>query len=275
MVVKSPKKQVSGRRDGVAESIGRDRGMSGHNKWSTIKHKKGAADAKRGKIFSKLIKEITIAARVGGGDPDGNPRLRTAINAARAANMPKDNIDRAIKRGTGEIAGAAYEEVTYEGYGPGGVAVLVDALTDNKNRTVAEIRHIFEKYGGNLGESGCVAWIFQKKGMVVVPGAGLQEDEVMELALEAGAQDVKHEDDSYEITADPADFEAVKKAVDDRGWKTEMAEITMAPQNTVKLEGKKAEQMLKMMDALDDHDDVQRVFANFDIADEEMMKISA
>ncbi|MGC8908789.1 MAG: YebC/PmpR family DNA-binding transcriptional regulator [Desulfomonilaceae bacterium] len=249
--------------------------MSGHNKWSTIKHKKGAMDAKRGKIFSKLIKEITIAARVGGGDPDGNPRLRTAINAARAANMPKDNIERAIKRGTGEIAGAAYEEVTYEGYGPGGVAVLVDALTDNKNRTVAEIRHIFEKYGGNLGESGCVAWIFQKKGLVVVPAAGLQEDEVMELALEAGAQDVKHEDDSYEITADPSDFEALKKAVEDRGWKTEMAEVTMAPQNTVKLEGKKAEQMLKMMDALDDHDDVQRVFANFDIADEEMMKISA
>ncbi len=249
--------------------------MSGHNKWSTIKHKKGALDAKRGKIFSKLIKEITIAARVGGGDPEGNPRLRTAISAARAANMPKDNIERAIKRGTGEIAGAAYEEVTYEGYGPGGVAVLVDALTDNKNRTVAEIRHIFEKYGGNLGESGCVAWIFQKKGLVIIPAAGIQEDEVMELALEAGAQDVKHDQDSYEITADPADFEAVKKAVEDRGWKIDMAEITMIPQNTVKLEGRKAEQMLKMMDALDDHDDLQRVFANFDIADEEMMKISA
>lgn len=249
--------------------------MSGHNKWSTIKHKKGAMDAKRGKIFSKLIKEITIAARVGGGDPDGNPRLRTAINAARAANMPKDNIDRAIKRGTGEIAGAAYEEVTYEGYGPGGVAVLVDALTDNKNRTVAEIRHIFEKYGGNLGESGCVAWIFEKKGLVVVSAGGLQEDEVMELALEAGAQDVRREDETYEITADPGDFESVKKAVEARGWKIEMAEVTMIPQNTVKLEGKKAEQMLKMMDALDDHDDLQRVFANFDIADEEMMKISA
>jgi len=249
--------------------------MSGHNKWSTIKHKKGAQDAKRGKMFSKLIKEITIAARVGGGDPDGNPRLRTAINAARVANMPKDNIDRAIKRGTGEIAGATYEEITYEGYGPGGVAVLVDALTDNKNRTVAEIRHIFERYGGNLGESGCVAWMFQKKGLVVVPVAELQEDEVMELALEAGAQDVNHDEDSYEITADPADFEAVKKAVEDRGWKIEMAEVTMVPQNTVKLEGKKAEQMLKMMDALDDHEDPQRVFANFDIADEEMMKISA
>lgn len=249
--------------------------MSGHNKWSTIKHKKGAADAKRGKMFSKLIKEITIAARYGGGDPDGNPRLRTAINAARAANMPKDNVDRAIKRGTGEIEGASYEEIVYEGYGPGGVAVLAEALTDNKNRTVAEIRHIFDKYNGNLGESGCVAWMFEKKGIVVVSAEGLNEDIVMELALEAGAQDVSTEGNTYEITTEPADFEAVRTAVEEKGWKVELAEVTMAPQNNVKLDGKKAEQMLKMMDALDDHDDLQRVFANFDISEDEMMKISA
>ncbi len=249
--------------------------MSGHNKWSTIKHKKGAADAKRGKIFSKIIKEITIAARMGGGDPEGNPRLRTVLNAARNANMPKDNIDRAVKRGTGEIAGVTYEEVTYEGYGPGGVAVLVEALTDNKNRTVAEIRHIFDKYNGNLGESGCVSWIFEKKGIINVPAQGLTEDQVMELALESGAQDVTMEDDMFEITTDPAEFEAVRKAVEDKGWKIDEASITMVPQNSVKLEGKKAEQMLKMMDVLDDHDDLQNVYANFDISDEEMMKLSA
>lgn len=249
--------------------------MSGHNKWSTIKHKKGAADAKRGKVFSKIIKEITIAARMGGGDPEGNPRLRTAVLLARQNNMPKDNVERAIKRGTGEIEGAAYEEITYEGYGPGGVAVLVEALTDNKNRTVAEIRHIFDKYNGNLGESGCVAWMFDKKGMIVISAAGLSEDEVMELALEAGAQDVSSEGDTFEITADLVDFERVRKAVEERGWKTELAEMTMIPQNTVKLEGKKAEQMLKMMDALDDHEDLQKVFANFDISEEEMIKASA
>jgi YebC/PmpR family DNA-binding regulatory protein len=249
--------------------------MSGHNKWSTIKHKKGAADAKRGKMFSKLIKEITIAARMGGGDPDGNPRLRTAVNAARAANMPKENIDRAIKRGTGEIAGVTYEEVVYEGYGPGGVAVMVEVLTDNRNRTVAEVRHIFDKYSGNLGESGCVSWMFDKKGVVVVLAHGLTEDDVMELALDAGAQDVKSEGHTFEITSEPSDFEAVRKAVEDKGWKVELAEISMIPQNTVKLEGKRAEQMLKMMDALDDNDDMQKVFANFDISEEEMMKISA
>ncbi|MDA8405337.1 MAG: YebC/PmpR family DNA-binding transcriptional regulator [Deltaproteobacteria bacterium] len=262
--------------------------MSGHNKWSTIKHKKGAADAKRGKIFSKIIKEITIAARMGGGDADGNPRLRTALNAARAANMPKDNVEKAIKRGTGEIEGVNYEEITYEGYGPGGVAVLVEALTDNKNRTVAEIRHIFDKYNGNLGESGCVNWIFQKKGVLEIPIQGLTEDDVMELALESGAQDVKMEGDTFEITTDPTDFEPVRKAIEDptdfepvrkaiedKGWKVELAEITMIPQNTVKLDGKKAEQMLKMMDALDDHEDIQMAYANFDISEEEMMKLSA
>jgi YebC/PmpR family DNA-binding regulatory protein len=249
--------------------------MSGHNKWSTIKHKKGAADAKRGKLFSKIIKEITIAARMGGGDPEGNPRLRTAVNAARAANMPKDNVDKAIKRGTGEIEGVNYEEITYEGYGPGGVAVLVEALTDNKNRTVAEVRHIFEKYNGNLGETGCVSWMFKKQGIVVITADSLDEDEVMEVALECGAHDVKKEGDTFEVTADPADIEMVRKAVEDKGWKVEMAEVTMIPQNTVKLEGKKAEQMLKMMDALDDNEDMQKVFANFDISEEDMLKLSA
>jgi len=249
--------------------------MSGHNKWSTIKHKKGAADAKRGKMFSRLIKEITIAARMGGGDPDGNPRLRTAINTARAANMPKENIDRAIKRGTGEIAGVNYEEIVYEGYGPGGVAIMLEALTDNKNRTVAEIRHIFDRFDGNLGESGCVSWMFDKRGVIEISGPGLSEDEVMELALEAGAQDVKAEGATFEITSEPGDFEAGRSAVEAKGWKVELAEITMIPQNTVKLEGKKAEQMLKMMDTLDDQEDLQKVSANFDISEEEMMRISA
>lgn len=248
--------------------------MSGHNKWSTIKHKKGAADAKRGKMFSKLIKEITIAARMGGGDIEGNPRLRTAVNTARTANMPKDNIERAIKRGTGEIEGVNYEEITYEGYGPGGVAVLLEVLTDNKNRTVAEIRHIFDKYSGNLGESGCVSWMFDKKGMIEVVSGGLTEDEVMEIAIENGAQDVKDEGDTFEITTEPSDFEVVRKAMEQKGWKIDLAEITMIPQTTVKLEGKKAEQMLKMMDALDDHEDLQRVYANFDISEEEMLRVS-
>jgi YebC/PmpR family DNA-binding regulatory protein len=249
--------------------------MSGHNKWSTIKHKKGAADAKRGKLFSKVIKEITVSARQGGGDPDGNPRLRTALMAARQANMPKDNIEKAIKRGTGEMPGVTYEEVSYEGYGPGGVAVLVEALTDNKNRTVAEVRHIFDKYNGNLGESGCVSWIFDKKGVVEVASGGLSEDEVMEVAIEAGAQDVKVEGDSFEIVTEPADFDAVRSAVEAKSWKVDLAEITMIPKTTVKLLGKQAEQMLKMMDALDDNDDLQKFYANFDITEEEMMRISA
>lgn len=249
--------------------------MSGHNKWSTIKHKKGAADAKRGKLFSKLIKEITIAARMGGGDPEGNPRLRTAVNAARSANMPKENIERAIKRGTGEIAGVTYEETTYEGYGPGGVAVMLEVLTDNKNRTVSEIRHIFDKFNGSLGESGCVAWLFDKKGIVVVTAEAVDEDDVMELALEAGAEDVEGEGDAFEMTTAPGDFEAVRSAVEEKGWKIELAEITMIPKDTVKLDGKKAEQMLKMMDALDDNEDLQKVYANFDISEEEMLKLSA
>jgi len=249
--------------------------MSGHNKWSTIKHKKGAQDAKRGKLFSKIIKEITIAARMGGGDPEGNPRLRTAVLAARAANMPKDNVEKAIKRGAGGLEGVNYEEIVYEGYGPGGVAVLVEVLTDNKNRTVAEVRHIFEKYNGNLGETGCVSWMFKKQGIVVIAADSIDEDEVMEVALECGAHDVKKEGLSFEMTTDPADIETVRKAVEDKGWKIELSEITMIPQTTVKLEGKKAEQMLKMMDALDDNDDMQKVFANFDISEEDMLKISA
>jgi len=249
--------------------------MSGHNKWSTIKHKKGAADAKRGKLFSKLIKEITVAARMGGGDPEANSRLRTAINAARTANMPKENVERAIKRGTGEIAGAAYEEVVYEGYGPGGVALIMEVLTDNKNRTVAEVRHVFDKYDGNLGETGCVSWMFKKKGVVEVSAAALNEDDVVELALESGAEDVKREGDTFEIMTTPADFEAVRDAVQKKGWNIELAEITMIPQGTVRLDGKKAQQMLKMMDALDDNDDLQHVYANFDISEEEMIRASA
>jgi YebC/PmpR family DNA-binding regulatory protein len=249
--------------------------MSGHNKWSTIKHKKGAADAKRGKMFSRLIKEITVAARMGGGDPEGNPRLRTAVLAARQANMPKENIERAIKRGTGEIEGVNYEEIIYEGYGPGGVAVLVEALTDNKNRTVAEVRHLFDRYSGNLGESGCVSWLFDKKGIVEIDATGLSEDEVMEVAVETGAQDVRAEGDTFEIVTEPQDFESVRKAVEEKGWKIELAELTMIPQNTIRLEGKKAEQMLKLMDSLDDHEDLQRAYANFDISEEDMLKASA
>ena len=249
--------------------------MSGHNKWSTIKHKKGAADARRGKMFSRLIKEIVVAARMGGGDLEGNPRLRTAVNAARQANMPKENIERAIKRGTGEIEGASYEEVIYEGYGPGGVAVLLEALTDNKNRTVAEIRHLFDRYNGNLGESGCVSWLFDKKGVVTIDASSVSEDEVVEVAIEAGAEDVRPEGDTFEIITEPQDLEPVRKAVEEKGWRIELAELTMIPQNTVKLEGKKAEQMLKLMDGLDDHDDLQRVYANFDISEEEMLRASA
>lgn len=249
--------------------------MSGHSKWSTIKHKKGRADAQRGKLFTKLIKEITVSARMCGGDLDGNPRLRRAIDTAKAGNMPKENIERAIKRGSGEIPGVTYEETTYEGYGPGGVAVILEVLTDNKNRTVSEVRHIFDKFNGSLGESGCVAWLFDKKGIVVVAAEALDEDDVMELALEAGAEDVKGEGDAFEMTTAPGDFEAVRSAVEAKGWKIELAEITMIPKDTVKLDGKKAEQMLKMMDALDDNEDLQKVYANFDISEEEMIRLSA
>jgi YebC/PmpR family DNA-binding regulatory protein len=250
--------------------------MSGHSKWSTIKRKKGAIDAKRGKAFTKIIKEITLAARLGGGDPEANARLRSAIMAAKDENMPKDNIERAIKKGTGTGADAVtYEEVTYEGYGPGGAAVLVEVMTDNKNRTVAEIRHIFSKHGGNLGENGCVAWIFEKKGSILVEKKSIQEDELMELALEAGAQDIREEENEFEIFTDPAFFEGVKNAIDQRKIKYIEARISLIPQTTVKLEAGKAEQMLKLMEKLEDNDDVQNVYANFDIADDIMERLSA
>ena len=250
--------------------------MSGHSKWSTIKRKKGAIDSRRGKIFTKIIKEITLAARLGGGDPEANARLRQAILAAKDENMPKDNIERAIKKGTGTGADAvAYEELTYEGYGPGGAAVLVEVMTDNKNRTVAEVRHIFSKHGGNLGENGCVAWIFEKKGTIVLDKKSVNEDELMELALEAGAQDVREEENEFEIITDPASFEAVKDAIDQRKIKYIEARISLIPQTTVKLEAGKAEQMLKMMEKLEDNDDVQNVYANFDIADDIMERLSA
>jgi len=249
--------------------------MSGHSKWSTIKHKKGAADARRGKIFTKLIKEITIAARMGGGDPNGNPRLRQAINAAKAESMPKDNIDRAIKKGTGDLQGVSYEEATFEGYGPGGVAVLVEILSDNRKRTVADIRHIFSKNAGNLGESGCVSWMFEKKGLIVFEKKQVDEEKLMDLALEAGAQDVRETEKELEVLSEPADFEKVKSRLEAAGLKPSFAEISMVPQSTVRLAGKEAQQMLRLMESLEDSDDVQHVFANFDISDEEMEQLSA
>ncbi|MBW2095040.1 MAG: YebC/PmpR family DNA-binding transcriptional regulator [Deltaproteobacteria bacterium] len=244
--------------------------MSGHSKWSSIKHKKGAADAKRGKIFTRLIREITVAARMGGGDPTGNPRLRSAIAAAKTENMPKENIERAIKKGTGELEGTSYEESSYEGYGPGGVAVLVDCLTDNKNRTVAEVKHAFERHGGNLGEPGCVAWMFDKKGLIVIEKDQVDEEKLLDLALEAGAEDVNDEESEFEVITDPGDFEAVKETIDAANIPYTLAEISMIPKNTVKLEGKKAQQMLNLMQALEDNDDVSNVYANFDIPDEVM-----
>jgi YebC/PmpR family DNA-binding regulatory protein len=244
--------------------------MSGHSKWSSIKHKKGAADARRGKIFTRIIKEITVAARLGGGDPDGNPRLRTAIQSAKAENMPKDNIERAIKKGTGELEGTSYEEVSYEGYGPGGVAMLIDCLTDNKNRTVADIKHIFDRHGGNLGEPGCVAWMFEKKGLLIFDKEKVDEEKLMDIALETGAEDVKEEETEFEVITAPSDFEEVKKAFDIQEMAYTVAEISMIPKNTIKLEGKKAEQMLNIMEAFEDNDDINHVYANFDIPDEVM-----
>lgn len=243
--------------------------MSGHSKWSSIKHKKGAADAKRGKIFTKLIKEITVAARMGGsGDPDANPRLRTAILAAKAENMPKDNIERGIKKGTGELEGVDYEENTYEGYGPGGAAVFLESLTDNKNRAVADIRHIFAKCGGNLGENGCVAWMFDKKGYIVVESSAVDEDSLMETALDAGAEDVREDGSNFEVISAPEDFEAVKAAIDEKGIPCLDAEVTMLPQTVTSLQGKEADQMIRLMDMLDDCEDVQKVYTNADIPDE-------
>ncbi|MDX1775044.1 MAG: YebC/PmpR family DNA-binding transcriptional regulator [Desulfobulbales bacterium] len=249
--------------------------MSGHSKWSTIKRKKGALDAKRGKIFTKLIKEISVAARMGGGDPEGNPRLRSAISAAKTENMPKDNIERAIKKGTGELEGAVYEEITYEGYGPNGVAVLVDCMTDNKNRTVADIRHAFSKSGGNLGESGCVSWMFDKKGAIVVDKESIDEEELMDKALEAGAEDVVEEDNVFQVITTPDDFDAVREALEAGGVTFIEASVSMIPQNTVDISDEKpARQILKLLESLEDHDDVQNVYANFDIPDEIMEALS-
>lgn len=242
--------------------------MSGHSKWSTIKHKKGAADKKRGKIFTKLIKEITVAARMGGGDPEANPRLRQALAAAKTQNMPKENFERAIKKGTGDLDGVSYEEIVYEGYGPGGVAVLVECLTDNKNRTIADVRYMFSKAGGNVGTDGCVAWMFDKKGLIAVEKSAVDEDTLMEVALDAGAEDIRDEDDVFEVISEPGEFEAVQEALDKADIAYTMAEITMLPQNMTPVEGKEAEQMIRFMDALDDCDDVQKFYTNADIPDE-------
>jgi len=247
--------------------------MSGHSKWSSIKHKKGALDAKRGKIFTKIIKEITVAARIGGGDPDGNPRLRTAILTAKGQNMPGDNITRAIKKGTGELEGVHYEEVNYEGYGPGGAAIFLEAMTDNKNRTVSEIRAALGKAGGNLGENGCVSWIFEQKGLITVKTESKEEDELMELAIDAGADDIKTVDNHYEITTVAENFESVRKALDDAGITLEIAEITRIPSNTVAVDENKGKALLKLMDILDDHDDIQKAYSNFDISDDVMNAI--
>ena len=242
--------------------------MSGHSKWSSIKHKKAATDAKRGKVFTKLIKEITLAARMGGGDADANPRLRTAILAAKSENMPKDNIERAIKKGTGELEGVSYEESIYEGYGPGGAAILVESLSDNKNRTVADIRYIFSKSGGNMGENGCVAWMFDKKGYIAVESKSVDEETLMETALDAGAEDIREDNGNFEVICAPEDFEAVKAAIDSASIPCIEAEVTMLPQSTTLLEGKEAEQMVRLMEALEDCDDVQKVYTNADIPEE-------
>jgi YebC/PmpR family DNA-binding regulatory protein len=239
--------------------------MSGHSKWATIKHKKGALDAKRGKIFTRLIKEITMAAKGGGGDPDANPRLRTAIAAAKAENMPADNIKRAIQRGTGELPGATYEEFTLEGYGPGGVALLVEISTDNRNRTVSEIRHVFTKNNGNMAEAGAVAWMFHKKGDIVLPKSAAKEDDLMSIVLEAGAEDLRDDGENWEVLTDPSSFESVLEAVKKAGLTPASASVTMIPQNYIKLEGQAAAQMIRLVEALEDHDDVQHVHSNFDI----------
>jgi len=242
--------------------------MAGHSKWANIKHRKGAQDARRGKVFTKIIKEITVAARMGGGDINANPRLRRAVDAAKNENMPKDNIDRAIKKGTGELEGVNYEENTYEGYGPGGAAVFVESVTDNKNRAVSEIRHCFSKCGGNLGAGGCVAWMFDNKGYLVVEKSATDEDQLMEAALEAGAEDVREDGSNFEVITAPEDFEAVKEAIDAAGIAYIDAEVTMLPQNTTSLEGKEAQQMIRLMDMLDNCDDVQKVYTNADIPDD-------
>jgi YebC/PmpR family DNA-binding regulatory protein len=244
--------------------------MSGHSKWHSIKHKKGAADAKRGKIFTRLIKELTVAARAGGGDPDMNPRLRTIVQEAKQNNMPADNIKRAIRRGTGEEPGVSYEEAQYEGYGPGGAAVIIDVLTDNKNRTVGELRHLLEKHGGNLAASNAVAWMFHKKGYIVIEKTKADEDKLMNAVLDAGADDLQDDDDNWEVLSSPDAFPAVNEAVKKLGVEPATAQVSMIPQNYVKLEGKPAQQMVKLMEALEEHDDVQHVWSNFDISEKEI-----
>ncbi len=241
--------------------------MSGHSKWSTIKRKKAAIDAKRGKLFTKLIKEITIAARQGGGDPSANPRLRLAVDNAKAANMPMDNIERAIKKATGELEGVVYTELTYEGYGPGGVAILVEAATDNKNRTVAEVRHLFNKHGGSLGESGSVAWMFDKKGIITLPTQGKTEDDIMEIVLDAGAEDISEEEGYFEVTTEVENFEPVRRALVDAGLEIENASLQWIAKNTVEVAGETAEKVMKLIDALEDNDDVQNVYSNANFTD--------
>jgi YebC/PmpR family DNA-binding regulatory protein len=248
--------------------------MSGHSKWASIKHKKGAADAKRGQLFTKFIREITVAAREGGGNPDINPRLRTAMDRAKAANMPSDNVEKAIKKGTGELEGVTYESCSFEGYGSGGVAIIVEALTDNKNRTSAEVRNIFSKRGGNLAGSGSVAWIFTSKGYILIDAGQISEDELFSVCIDAGAEDIKTVGKKYEIYCQPRDLESVKKALKDKGLKWEEAELTMIPNSTVKLTGNDAKMVLGLVEALEEHDDVQKVYANFDISDDELEKIA-
>jgi YebC/PmpR family DNA-binding regulatory protein len=245
--------------------------MSGHSKWHTIKHKKGAADAKRGKLFTRIIKELTVAARAGGGDIDSNPRLRTVVAEAKSVNMPADNIKRAIQRGTGELPGVSYEEVTYEAYGPGGVAIMIDALTDNRNRTVGEMRHALSKHGGNLGETNSVAWMFDKKGYIVVEKSKVpDEEQLLAAVIDAGADDMKDDEDNWEIVSPPDGFQSVLESVKGLGLEPAAAEIAMVPQNYVKLEGKAAQQMVKLMEALEEHDDTRKVWTNADIEEKEI-----
>ncbi len=247
--------------------------MSGHSKWATTKHKKAAIDAKRGKIFTKIIKEITVAARIGGGDPDGNARLRTVIQKAKEANMPADNIKKAIQKGTGELPGISYEEAVFEGYGPGGVAVIATIMTDNRNRTVPEIRHIFTKHNGNMGEAGCVSWMFDKKGYIVVEGGRVDEEKLMGIIVDAGAEDMRRDGDNFEVITTPGDMEGVKKKIEDSGITVALAEVSMLPQNFMELDDKAAVQALKLIEALEDHDDVQNVYSNFNVRDEVLEKI--
>ncbi len=244
--------------------------MSGHSKWSTIKHKKGALDAKRGRIFTRLIKEITVAAKLGGGNADGNPRLRAAILEAKANNMPADNIKRAIQKGTGELPGVTYEERTYEGYGPGGAAILMQAMTDNGNRTTSELRHLLGKHGGSLAEANAVSWMFERKGYFVIPKSAASEDRLLEIVLEAGGEDLRDDGENFEVFSAPDAYEAVQKALETSKIPVSLAELSMISQNSVKLEGKKAQQILSLMEALEDHDDIQKVFSNFDIDDAEI-----